>query len=141
MKLLMRADTHVSFSVPYEEPKAKCTTSQVFSFPQKSSHQLTLNCFELGPGSFDRVLGLHGGGILIRLHLASLSFDAGPQHHQLWYLRSRSKWKIFPNRFSSCELWLFQVVVARAKKLKSNSLCLSNLSPNYFYRNFNAILL
>lgn len=29
MKILMRADTHVSFSVPAEEPKAKCTNSQV----------------------------------------------------------------------------------------------------------------
>jgi hypothetical protein len=28
MKILMRADTHVSFSVPAEEPKAKCTNSQ-----------------------------------------------------------------------------------------------------------------
>lgn len=29
MKILMRADTHVSFSVPVEEPKAICTFSQV----------------------------------------------------------------------------------------------------------------
>lgn len=28
MKILMRADTHVSFSVPAEEPRAKCTASQ-----------------------------------------------------------------------------------------------------------------
>lgn len=28
VKILMRADTHVSFSVPAEEPVAKCTTSQ-----------------------------------------------------------------------------------------------------------------
>ncbi|XP_032589789.1 facilitated trehalose transporter Tret1 isoform X2 [Drosophila grimshawi] len=31
MKILMRADTHVSFSVPMEEPKAKCTDSQVLA--------------------------------------------------------------------------------------------------------------
>lgn len=32
VKLLMRADTHVSFSfVPAEEPKAKCTTSQILA--------------------------------------------------------------------------------------------------------------
>lgn len=29
MKLLMRADTHVSFALPVDEPKAKCTFSQV----------------------------------------------------------------------------------------------------------------
>lgn len=28
VKILMRADTHVSFSIPAEEPKAKCTNSQ-----------------------------------------------------------------------------------------------------------------
>lgn len=28
VKILMRADTHVSFSVPAEEPEAKCTKSQ-----------------------------------------------------------------------------------------------------------------
>lgn len=28
VKILMRADTHVSFSVPAEEPEAKCTSSQ-----------------------------------------------------------------------------------------------------------------
>lgn len=32
VKLLMRADTHVSFTVPAEEPVAKCTFSQVYSF-------------------------------------------------------------------------------------------------------------
>lgn len=32
MKILMRADTHVSFVVPAEEPKAKCTFSQVIFF-------------------------------------------------------------------------------------------------------------
>ncbi|KRF79918.1 facilitated trehalose transporter Tret1 isoform X2 [Drosophila virilis] len=31
MKILMRADTHVSFSVPIDEPKAKCTYSQVLA--------------------------------------------------------------------------------------------------------------
>ncbi|XP_055389753.1 facilitated trehalose transporter Tret1-like [Condylostylus longicornis] len=31
MKILMRADTHVSFSVPVEEPKAKSTISQVIA--------------------------------------------------------------------------------------------------------------
>ncbi|XP_022228539.2 facilitated trehalose transporter Tret1 isoform X2 [Drosophila obscura] len=31
MKILMRADTHVSFSVPVEEPKAICTFSQVLA--------------------------------------------------------------------------------------------------------------
>ncbi|XP_050096987.1 facilitated trehalose transporter Tret1 isoform X2 [Anopheles aquasalis] len=31
VKILMRADTHVSFSVPAEEPVAKCTVSQVLA--------------------------------------------------------------------------------------------------------------
>ncbi|EAT32796.1 AAEL014972-PA [Aedes aegypti] len=31
VKLLMRADTHVSFTVPAEEPVAKCTFSQVLA--------------------------------------------------------------------------------------------------------------
>lgn len=29
MKVLMRADTHVTFSIPENAPKAKCTASQV----------------------------------------------------------------------------------------------------------------
>lgn len=29
VKMLMRADTHVSFALPVEEPRAKCTLSQV----------------------------------------------------------------------------------------------------------------
>lgn len=33
MKILMRADTHVSFSVPAEEPRAKCTGSQAIKDP------------------------------------------------------------------------------------------------------------
>lgn len=42
MKILMRADTHVSFSVPAEEPKAKCTFSQVTEFFISSKHYLLL---------------------------------------------------------------------------------------------------
>lgn len=29
MKVLVRADTHVTFTIPETEPKAKCTLSQV----------------------------------------------------------------------------------------------------------------
>lgn len=29
MKVLIRADTHVTFTIPESEPKAKCTLSQV----------------------------------------------------------------------------------------------------------------
>ena len=33
----MRADTHVSFSIPAEEPKAKCTNSQANFIPSKTN--------------------------------------------------------------------------------------------------------
>ena len=35
MKILMRADTHVSFHLPETDPVAKCTLSQVI-FPKTS---------------------------------------------------------------------------------------------------------
>lgn len=35
VKILMRADTHVSFSVPAEEPEAKCTKSQANKYYKK----------------------------------------------------------------------------------------------------------
>lgn len=40
VKLLMRADTHVSFTVPASDPPAKCTFSQVnfYNQNQKSIH-------------------------------------------------------------------------------------------------------
>jgi facilitated trehalose transporter len=49
VKILMRADTHVSFSfVPAEEPKAKCTTSQAMrSLLQYKSLMILTKCKSL----------------------------------------------------------------------------------------------
>jgi hypothetical protein len=49
MKILMRADTHVSFSVPAEEPKPKCTNSQANDEPWrrgKIANVANLNCLD-----------------------------------------------------------------------------------------------
>lgn len=46
MKVLMRADTHVTFTIPESEPKAKCTCSQVW-FKCELVQEIisTISCF------------------------------------------------------------------------------------------------
>lgn len=53
MKILMRADTHVSFSVPAEDPVAKCTVSQVNQ--TRWFHYYYIYIFFLNTHIYDRI--------------------------------------------------------------------------------------
>ena len=70
MKILMRADTHVSFSVPAEEPKAKCTNSQAIFVEILKIFLLKITQIEflLGLGSFISINGFLGRWIFVSLH-------------------------------------------------------------------------
>lgn len=99
MKILMRADTHVSFSVPAEEPKAKCTNSQANNenLRQLPRDGINFNLkFSEFPdlGSFISITRIDGGRLLIRLHIAGISLDARPQSHQLRRLGPRSEYSV-----------------------------------------------
>lgn len=98
MKILMRADTHVSFSVPAEDPVAKCTLSQVIRNMDKwycyLQNILIVCCFFLhclwikGIGGPVSVVGIVSCGILVRLHITGSAIDEGSQHNwfsSLWF--------------------------------------------------------
>lgn len=103
MKILMRADTHVSFSVPAEEPKAKCTNSQVhflcdwyFIKMCKMWKILWTNVkFRFADfGSLISITRLDGRRFLISLHIARLGLNEGPQHHQLRSHRTNREYSV-----------------------------------------------
>lgn len=92
MKLLMRADTHVSFALPVDEPKAKCTFSQVivdffliYYFENNFDFLLSKYSFSEKNNNFFKISGarctisitrFYGCWLLISVYFASFSVDA-----------------------------------------------------------------
>lgn len=74
----MRADTHVSFSVPAEEPKAKCTNSQaneINKIKQSTFRSLKIIFKNSDLSRFIRINWFYGCWICIGLHITCLSFN------------------------------------------------------------------
>lgn len=106
----MRADTHVSFTVPAAEPVAKCTFSQANKFydfindcyfEEKNilesvkweKYLLILYISDLG--RIVCVIRFHGRWILISMDITSACFYAKSQHNELSSHRSWGNRKIF----------------------------------------------
>lgn len=92
MKILMRADTHVSFSVPAEEPKAKCTNAQANTWRDVPETKILFELFLTDPGSPISIDGIDGSRLLVGLHIPGPGDDA--ESDRLQCLGTRSEYTL-----------------------------------------------